>query len=69
MQTPLPAQIEYWMKIVTDKKAKPTLREDAALHLSNVRDTIDSVLSVRREVKRDENMHTRGHTLRSERRR
>lgn len=69
MQTPLPAQIEYWMKIVTDKKAKPTLREDAALHLSNVRDTIDSVLSVRREVKRDENMHTRGHAFRSERRR
>lgn len=68
MQTPLPAQIEYWMKIVTDKKAKPTLREDAALHLTNVRDTIDSVLSVRKEVRKDEIMHTRRYPHRSEKR-
>lgn len=68
MQTPLPAQIEYWMKIVTDKKAKHTLREDATLHLINIRDTIDSVLSIRREVKRDENMHIRRHAHRSEKR-
>lgn len=68
MQTPLPAQIEYWMKIVTDKKAKSTLREDAALHLTNVRDTIDNVLSMRREVKRNENMHTGRYPHRSEKR-
>lgn len=69
MQTPLPAQIEYWMKIVIDKKAHATLKDDAALHLSNIRDTIDGVLSIRREKKKNESMPAGRHPLRSERRR
>lgn len=70
MQTPLPAQIEYWMKIVTDKKSKFSLKEDAILHLTNIRDTINDVLSltIKKEIRKDENMHTRRYPHRSEKR-
>ena len=65
MQTPLPAQIEHWMKIVHNKKSHPNLKEDAMLHLTNIRDIIDQTLAVR---KKNENLFTGRHTLRSEKR-
>ena len=65
MQTPLPAQIEHWMKIVHNKKSHPNLREDAMLHLSNIRDIIDQTLTLR---KKNENLLTGRHSLRSEKR-
>jgi hypothetical protein len=44
MQTPLPVQIEYWIKIAENKKSPYDLRQNAILHLTTVRDTIDKVL-------------------------
>lgn len=66
MQTPLPAQIEYWMKIVHNKKSHPTLREDAMLHLSTIRDIINETLV--KGKARHENLFTGRHTHRSEKR-
>lgn len=66
MQTPLPAQIEYWMKIVNNKKSHPNLKEDAMLHLSTIRDIINETLT--RGKTRHENMFTGRHPLRSEKR-
>ena len=44
MNTPIPAQLEHWLKIVTNKKSPQDLREQAVLHLTNIRDTIDKSL-------------------------
>ena len=58
MQTPMPAQLEYWLNIVNNKKASFELRSAAILHLNNIRDTIDK--SLKREQKfKNENMFTR----------
>jgi len=66
MQTPLPAQIEHWMKIVHNKKSHPNLREDAMLHLSNIRDIINETLTIGRP--KNENMFAGRHAFRSEKR-
>lgn len=44
MQTPLPVQLEYWIKIAENKKSPYDLRQNAILHLTKIRDTIDKVL-------------------------
>ena len=44
MQTPIPAQIEQWIKTLTDKKSPYDLKNTARLHLVNVRDIIDKSL-------------------------
>lgn len=44
MQTPLPVQVEYWLKIAENKKSPYDLRQNAILHLITIRDTIDKVL-------------------------
>jgi hypothetical protein len=42
--TPLPAQLEYWIKIVENKKSPMDLKSTAVLHLRSVRDTINKVI-------------------------
>lgn len=44
MQTPLPVQLEYWIKIAENKKSPYDLKQNAILHLTAIRDTIDKVL-------------------------
>ena len=44
MQTPIPAQLENWLKIVNDKKSPQNLRETAVLHLTEIRAIIDKSL-------------------------
>lgn len=58
MGTPIPAQLEVWLKIVNNKKAPRDLREQAVLHLTNIRDTIDKSLRNNRQHK-NENRYTR----------
>lgn len=69
MNTPIPAQLEYWIKIAMNKKAPPDLRQQAILHLSNIRDIIDESIknNYGRSSGKNENMHTRRHSLRSQR--
>ena len=45
MQTPLPVQVEHWIKIIDNKKSPSDLKEQAMLHLKNIRDTIDRHLT------------------------
>lgn len=45
MQTPLPAQLEYWLKIAGNKKSPHDLKQNAVLHLKSIRDIIDKVLA------------------------
>jgi len=67
MQTPIPAQLEQWIKLATNKKAPPDLRQHAILHLSNIRDIIDKSIKNNsgRSSNKNENLYTRRHTLRS----
>ena len=44
MQTPMPAQLEHWIQIVNNRKAPYELRQNAILHLTNIRDMIDKSL-------------------------
>lgn len=44
MQTPLPVQLEHWLKIAQNKRSPYDLRQNAILHLTTIRDTIDKVL-------------------------
>ncbi len=44
MQTPIPAQLEYWLKIVNDKKSPQNLKDAAVLHLTEIRAIIDKSL-------------------------
>ncbi len=44
MKTLLPVAIEYWIKIAENKKSPYDLRQNAILHLTTIRDTIDKVL-------------------------
>lgn len=61
MQTPIPTQLEQWIKVATNKKAPPDLRQHAILHLTNIRDIIDKSIKNNsgRSFKKNENMHTR----------
>lgn len=42
--TPLPAQVEYWIKIVENKRSPMDLKSNAVLHLRAIRDTINKVI-------------------------
>jgi hypothetical protein len=44
MQTPIPAQLENWIKIVENKRSPQDLRTNAVLHLTAIRDIIDKSL-------------------------
>jgi hypothetical protein len=44
MQTPLPVQIEHWIKIAQNKKSPQDLRETSLLHLRNIHAIIDKVI-------------------------
>ncbi len=44
MQTPLPVQLEYWIRIAENKRSPYDLKQNAILHLKAIRDTIDKVL-------------------------
>lgn len=44
MQTPMPVQLEQWIKTVENKRSPYDLREISILHLKNVRDIIDKVI-------------------------
>lgn len=55
MQTPIPAQIEQWLKIIADKRSPYDLRSNAVLHLSNIRDTIDKALESTMKKQRQKN--------------
>ncbi len=44
MQTPMPVQLEHWIKTVQNKKSPYDLREASMLHLKNIRDIIDQVI-------------------------
>jgi hypothetical protein len=69
MQTPLPVQIEHWIKIAQNKKSPYDLREVSLLHLRNIHAIIDKVIkdNFRQETlknnwknkSKNENMHTR----------
>ena len=44
MQTPIPAQLENWLKIVENKRSPKDLRDAAILHLTAIRAIIDKSL-------------------------
>jgi hypothetical protein len=44
MQTPMPVQLEHWIQIVNNRKSPHELRQNAILHLTNIRDMIDKSL-------------------------
>jgi len=44
MQTPIPAQLENWLKIVENKRSPQDLRSTAVLHLTTIRDIINKSL-------------------------
>jgi len=61
MQTPMPVQLEHWIQIVNNRKAPHELRQNAILHLTNIRDMIDKSLKTTygRTNKKNENLFTR----------
>jgi len=63
MQTPIPVQVEQWLKVVNNKKAPYDLKQSARLHLINIRDIIDRSLKEERGRNQYENLPTRRHTL------
>lgn len=44
MQTPIPVQLDQWIKTVQNKRSPYDLREASMLHLKNIRDIIDQVI-------------------------
>jgi len=44
MQTPIPVQLEQWIKTAQNKRSPHDLRESSILHLKNIRDIIDQVI-------------------------
>jgi hypothetical protein len=44
MQTPIPVQLEQWIKIAQNKKSPYDLRETSLLHLKTIRDIINRVI-------------------------
>ena len=62
MQTPIPAQLENWLKIVENKRSPQDLRTNAVLHLTAIRDIIDKSLGTtmkKQGQRKYENMSTR----------
>lgn len=60
MQTPIPAQIEKWLAVATNKKTPYDLRQNAKLHLINIRDIINrSLTNGERKYTKNENMSVR----------
>ena len=62
MQTPIPAQLENWLKIVENKRSPKDLRDAAILHLTAIRAIIDKSLctTMKKQGKRKyENMSIR----------
>ncbi len=62
MQTPIPAQIEHWLKIVENKRSPHDLKESAVLHLTAIRDIINKSLgtnSKKHGQRKHENMYIR----------
>jgi len=62
MQTPIPAQLENWLKIVENKRSPQDLRATAVLHLTAIRAIIDKSLgtTVKKQGQRKyENMSIR----------
>lgn len=62
MKTPIPAQLEHWLNIVNNKKSPHDLREQAVLHLTHIRDTIDKSLTkpvTQGKQYKNENRYTR----------
>ena len=47
MKTPIPAQLENWLKIVENKKSPQDLRQNAILHLTEIRAIIDKSIGTR----------------------
>ena len=44
MQTPIPVQLDQWIKTAQNKRSPYDLREASLLHLKNIRDIIDQVI-------------------------
>lgn len=44
MQTPLPVQLEQWIKNVQNKKAPFDVRQTSMTHLITIRDLLDKVI-------------------------
>lgn len=62
MTTPIPAQLEHWLNIVNNKRSPHDLKEQAVLHLTNIRDTIDKSLrktGTQGRQNKNENRYTR----------
>ena len=62
MQTPIPAQLENWLKIVENKRSPKDLRDAAILHLTAIRAIIDKSLGTTMKKQRQrkyENMSIR----------
>ena len=61
MQTPMPVQLEHWIQIVNNRKSPHDLRQNAILHLTNIRDMIDRSLKTTygRNNNKNENLFTR----------
>lgn len=66
VNTPVPVQLENWLKVVANKKSNYVMRSNAIMHLTNIRNLIDYTLG--HERKSNENMSSRRHSLRSEKR-
>lgn len=59
MKTPIPVQLEQWLKVVNNKKSPYDLKQSARLHLINIRDIIDRSLKDERGRKQYESMSIR----------
>ena len=44
MQTPMPVQLDEWIKTAQNKKAPHDLRKISILHLSNIHAILDDIL-------------------------
>jgi|APGre2960657423_1045063.scaffolds.fasta_scaffold260881_2 hypothetical protein len=66
MQTPLPVQLEHWIKILENKKSPQDLKDHALLHLTNVRDIINKSINGNMRAKNNEGMSTGRHAFRNQ---
>jgi hypothetical protein len=57
----MPVQLEHWIQIVNNRKSPHDLRQNAILHLTNIRDMIDRSLKTTygRNNNKNENLFTR----------
>lgn len=49
MQTPLPVQLEHWIKNVQNKKTPQDIRQSSLIHLILIRDLLDRVIKTSRQ--------------------